>query len=331
MNDYGVDLGTVNTLIYKKNKGIVVNEPSILAVDTLNNKTIAAGREAKAMLGRVPNTISVDYTIQDGVISSYEKASTMLRTYMKRIAQTSFGGSRMMMSIPCRATAVERRAVEDVAYATRAKKVFLIEEPLAAAIGAGIPIFEPKGHMVVDLGGGTTEIAVISLGGVVAYNSLSQAGISFDREIINLIKRDHNILIGEPTAEQLKIRLANIEEYSTMEFMTVSGRDLTKGLPVNIAVSSDDVKDAIMPSVHSIIDGIKYTLEHIDPELSADIIANGIVLTGGTALIKGWAEVIYNTIGVNVEVAPLPMECVASGAGAALDMLDDLKKYNSLV
>lgn len=330
MLDYGVDLGTVNTVIYKKNKGIVVNEPSILAFDTMNNKMIAVGTEAKAMYGRVPETISVDYTIQDGVISSYEKASTMLKEYMKRFTATSFGGARLMMSIPCHSSAVERRAVEDVAYACKAKKVYLIEEPLAAAIGADLPIFEPRGHMVVDLGGGTTEIAVISMGGVVLFNSLSQAGNMFDRDIINIIKRNYNVLIGEPTAERIKIQLANIEEYSTMEFMSVSGRDLTKGLPVNINVSSDDVRDAIMPSVHTIVDGIKFTLEHIDPELATDIIQNGILLTGGSSLIRGWADYIESMIGVKVKNIAQPMECVAQGAGKALDMLDILEKYNSV-
>ncbi len=329
MNDYGVDIGTVNTLIYKKNKGVLVNEPSIIATDTLNNKTLAVGNEAKKMLGRSPSTISVDYTVHDGVINSYDKAANMLRDYFGRIPD-SFGGNRLMVSIPSRATAVEKRAVEDVAYAARAKRVHLIEEPIAAAIGADQNIFEPHGRMIVDIGGGTTEIAVISLGGVVAYNTLTQAGNQFDRDIINLIRRDHNVLIGDPTAEMLKIKLANIEEYSTMEFLSVSGRDLAKGLPVNIAVSSDDIRDAIMPSVHSIIDGIKYTMEHVDPELSSDIISGGILLVGGSSLIHGWDEIIYNSIGVKAEVVPFPLECVAVGAGIAIDMIDELKKYNSL-
>lgn len=331
MNDYGIDLGTVNTLIYKRNKGIIVNEPSIIAVDTYNDKTIAVGKEAKAMWGRVPSTISVDYTIQDGVIASFDKTAKMLKTFVGNTKNGGLGGIRTIMSIPCRATAVERRAVEDAAYAIHAKKVFLIEEPLAAAIGSGLPIFEPCGRMVVDLGGGTAEIAVISLGGVVSYNSLFAAGNQLNHDIISYVRREHNILIGEPTAETLKISLASVEDYGTMDFMTVSGRDLTRGLPVNIAISTDDIREAISPTIQSIVDGIRYTLEHIDPELSADIIDNGILLSGGTSLIPGWPELIYNSIGVQAELSSFPIECVAVGAGNAFDMLEKLKKYNSLI
>ncbi|MDF2685711.1 MAG: cell shape determining protein MreB/Mrl family [Clostridia bacterium] len=329
IDDFGIDLGTVNTLIYKKNKGILINEPSVIAIDSLTNKTIAVGKEAKMMLGRVPNTVSVTYTMQDGVISSFEKTATMLRAFIKRI-KTGFGGMRIVISIPCRATAVERRAVEDVAYAAHAKRVYLIEEPLAAALGTGIPIFEPRGRMVVDMGGGTTEIAVISLGGVVSFNSINCSGNQMNHDVINHIRKTYNVLIGEPTAENLKINLGSVIDYGTMDFMTVSGRDLTEGLPINVAVSSDDVREAMSKTIQGIIDGIKYTLEHIDPELSADIIENGITLTGGCALFKGWTDLIYNTIGVQSEISSTPLECVAVGAGNALDILDKLKQFNSL-
>ena len=328
--DFGVDLGSENTFICKKNKGIIVNEPSVIAVDSVSDRVIAIGREAKQMIGRVPSTIEVEYTIQEGVISSFEKTGLLLSEFIKP-HNVGFGKTRMILSIPCRSTAVERKAVEDVARTCGAKETYVIEEPLAAALGSGIDIFAPNGRMVVDMGAGTTEIAVVSLGSVVSYHYIPSAGKQLNTNIINYVRRVHNVLIGEPTAEALKIKLGTVEDNGENEFMMVSGRELSKGLPVNIEVTSEHIREAIYPGVQSIIEGISYTLEHIDPELSADIISNGILLTGGTAMMPGWAPLIENAIGVKAELSTIPLECVAAGCANAFDVLDGLKKHNAII
>ena len=238
---------------------------------------------------------------------------------------------RQILSIPCRSTAVERKAVEDVARTCGAKETYVIEEPLAAAFGSGIDIFAPNGRMVVDMGAGTTEIAVLSLGSVVSYHYIPSAGKQLNTNIINYVRRVHNVLIGEPTAEALKIKLGTVEDNGENEFMMVSGRELSKGLPVNIEVTSEHIREAIYPGVQSIIEGISYTLEHIDPELSADIISNGILLTGGTAMMPGWAPLIENAIGVKAELSTIPLECVAAGCANAFDVLEELKKHNAII
>ena len=328
--DFGVDLGSENTFICKKNKGIIVNETSVIAVDSVSDRVIAIGREAKQMIGRVPSTIEVEYTIQDGVISSFEKTGLLLSEFIKA-HNVGFGKTRMILSIPCCSTAVERKAVEDVARTCGAKETYVIEEPLAAALGSGIVIFAPNGRMVVDMGAGTTEIAVLSLGSVVSYHYIPSAGKQLNTNIINYVRRVHNVLIGEPTAEALKIKLGTVEDNGENEFMMVSGRELSKGLPVNIEVTSEHIREAIYPGVQSIIEGISYTLEHIDPELSADIISNGILLTGGTSMMPGWAPLIENAIGVKAELSTIPLECVAAGCANAFDVLEELKKHNAII
>ena len=328
--DFGVDLGSENTFICKKNKGIIVNETSVIAVDSVSDRVIAIGREAKQMIGRVPSTIEVEYTIQDGVISSFEKTGLLLSEFIKA-HNVGFGKTRMILSIPCCSTAVERKAVEDVARTCGAKETYVIEEPLAAALGSGIDIFAPNGRMVVDMGAGTTEIAVLSLGSVVSYHYIPSAGKQLNTNIINYVRRVHNVLIGEPTAEALKIKLGTVEDNGENEFMMVSGRELSKGLPVNIEVTSEHIREAIYPGVQSIIEGISYTLEHIDPELSADIISNGILLTGGTSMMPGWAPLIENAIGVKAELSTIPLECVAAGCANAFDVLEELKKHNAII
>ena len=331
MNDYGIDLGTANTLVYRKSKGIIVNEPSLIATDILSEKTIAVGNEAKAMLGRVPQTVSVDYTINDGVISAFDKTEQMLRLFMSEALSSWGNGNRIVMSIPCHSTPVDRRAVKDLGYTLKAKKVFLIEEPLAAALGSNLAVFEPCGRMVVDMGAGTTEIAGFYLGGVVfQYSLYNYGGNQMNQEIVNYIRTQYSILIGEPTAEALKVNLGGVLDTGTVEFMTVSGLNLNKRLPENLVVSSDDIRDAIMPTVKTIVEGIRYTLENIDPEISSDIIANGILLTGGVAMLPNWVDLIEKKLGVKSTLSDYPLESVAIGAGNAFDHMDLLRKYNSL-
>ena len=324
-NDIGIDLGTINTVIYNKNRGIVLNEPSAIAVESFSDKIMAVGREAKMMLGRTPDTVSAVRPLANGVIADFEKTSLMLKEYVK-MTKKSWGSISAVVTVPYKATPVERRAVEDAVISAKVKKVVLIEKPLAAAIGCGLPIFEPKGHMIVDIGGGSTEIAVISLGGIVAETTLEDAGLAMDRNIIAFIRKNYNILIGDQVAEDLKIRLGSVTERELMDFMTVSGRDLVEGLPLSVSVSSDDVREAIMETVYNIIDGIKMTLEKIDPELAADIIENGIILVGGGSMLDGWSELISNETGLKAELAANPLESVAVGAGRALELINDLKK-----
>lgn len=324
-NDIGIDLGTVNTLIYNQNRGIVLNEPSVIALESFSDKLMAVGKEAKMMLGRTPDTVTSVMPLSGGVIADFDKTSQMLREYVKR-TKKGWGSITAVVTVPCKATPVERRAVEDAVLSAHIKKAILIEEPLAAAIGCGIPIFEPKGSMIVDIGGGSTEIAVISLGGIVAETSLEQSGLMMDRDIIAYIRKKFNILIGDLVAEDLKINLGSVTEKEVMDFMTVSGRDLIEGLPLSVSVSSDDVREAILGSVYAIIDGIKQTLEKIDPELASDIIGNGIVLVGGGTLMNGWSELIYKETGLRTELATSPLENVAVGAGRALGLLKELEK-----
>lgn len=325
VNDVGIDLGTVNTVIYNKNRGIVLNEPSAIAVESFSDKIMAVGREAKMMLGRTPDTMTAVRPLENGVIADFEKTSLMLREYVK-MTKKSWGSTSAVVTVPYKATPVERRAVEDAVISAKIKKVVLIEDSLAAAIGCGLPIFEPKGHMIVDIGGGSTKIAVISLGGIVAETTLDDSGLTMDRNIIAYIRKNYNILIGDQVAEELKINLGSITEREVMDFMTVSGRDLIEGLPLSVSVSSDDIYEAITETVYNIIDGIKITLEKIDPELAADIIENGIVLVGGGSLLNGWSELIFKETGLKAELAASPLESVAVGAGRALELLGDLKK-----
>ena len=323
--DIGIDLGTANTLVYLKGKGIVMREPSVVAVDTKTNDVRSVGHEAKAVIGRTPGNIVAVRPLKDGVIADFEITANMLGQFIKKVCGNSlFVRPRVVICIPSGVTEVERRAVKDAAFNAGAKQVNLIEEPMAAAIGAGLPISEPSGSMVVDIGGGTSEVAVISLGGIVASRSVRVGGDEFDQSIIAYIKRKYNLLIGERTAEQIKIEIGSAYELDQETSMEIKGRNLVDGLPKNIVVHSEEVREALDESLQKITDAIKETLERTPPELSADIIDHGIMLTGGGALLRGLDQLINRETGIDVHVAENPLDCVAVGAGAVLDHLDIL-------
>ena len=323
--DIGIDLGTANTLVYLKGKGIIMREPSVVAVDTKTDKVKGVGHEAKAMIGRTPGSIVAVRPLKDGVIADFDTTATMLERFLKQACGKSlFFRPRVVICIPSGVTEVERRAVKQASLAAGARQVSVIEEPMAAAIGAGLPISEPVGSMIVDIGGGTSEVAVISLGGIVAARSVRVGGDAFDRSIIAYIKRKYNLLIGDRTAEEVKIQIgsaAPMEEETSME---IKGRNLVDGLPKNIVVHSEDVRAALLECLEKITSAIKETLERTPPELSADIIDRGITLTGGGALLRGLDQLIQSETGIDVHVAEDPLDCVAKGAGAVLDHVDVL-------
>ncbi len=325
INDIGIDLGTCNTRIYTKAKGLILNEPSVIAMESFSNRLMAVGEEARQMLGRTPDTVTASRPLADGVIANFEKTSVMLSSFLSRIKRP-FTPIRAVVTVPYRSTAVERKALEDVMVSAKVKKVHLLDDPLAAAIGLNLPLFEPSGHMIVDIGGGTTEISVVSLGGIVAETTCGFSGIQMDKDIVSYVRKTYNILIGDQIAEEIKIKLGAAIERETVDFMTVSGRDLIDGLPLNLTISSDEVYIAMKDSLDGIIDAIKQTLERVDPELAADIIQNGIILIGGGSQLPGWSEFIYRETGVSTEVAVNALDCIAIGAGRAATMLDKLKQ-----
>ena len=325
--DIGIDLGTANTLVFVKGKGIVIREPSVVAVDQKYNppRVVAVGTEAKEMIGRTPGSITAVRPLKDGVIADFDITADMLKAFIKKVTKNSpLARVRVMICIPSGVTGVERNAVNDAARSAGAKYVSLIEEPMAAAIGAGLPISEPTGSMIVDIGGGTAEIAVISLGGIVASRSVRMAGDMFDQAIIAFIKRKYNLLIGERTAEQIKIEIGSAYPMDPEMTMEIKGRNLVDGLPKNIVVHSEDVREALLECLVKITSAIKETLERTPPELSADIIDHGITLTGGGALLRGLDQLIQSETGIDVHVAEDPLDCVAKGAGAVLDHVDVL-------
>ena len=323
--DIGIDLGTANTLVFMKGKGIVMREPSVVAVDVRSDTVLAVGSQAKEMIGRTPGSIVAVRPLKDGVIADFDITATMLKHFIRKAVKASlFSKPRVVVCIPSGVTEVERRAVEDAARQAGAAEVDLIEEPMAAAIGAGLPISEPTGSMIVDIGGGTAEIAVISLGGIVASRSVRMAGDMFDQAIIAFIKRKYNLLIGERTAEQIKIEIGSAYPMDPEMTMEIKGRNLVDGLPKNIVVHSEDVREALLECLVKITSAIKETLERTPPELSADIIDHGITLTGGGALLRGLDQLIQSETGIDVHVAEDPLDCVAKGAGAVLDHVDVL-------
>jgi len=327
--DMAVDLGTANTLIYVKGKGIVLREPSVVAVkeDGRYKKVLAAGEEAKRMLGRTPGNIKAIRPLKEGVIADFEVAEAMLRYFIRKIHNRRFlVRPRVIIGIPSRTTQVERRAVKESAESAGAREVYLIEEPMAAAIGAGLPITEPTASMVVDIGGGTTEIAVISLAGIVYSNTVKVAGDKIDEAIMQYIKRKYNLLIGESTAEQIKIKIGNVLPEPPYETMPIKGRDLISGIPKTITVSSDEIKDAIDENIQVIVRSIKEALEQTPPELAADIVDRGIVLTGGGALLKNLDKLIQEETKLPVMVAEDPLCSVVLGCGKALDNIEVLKE-----
>ena len=323
--DIGIDLGTANTLVFMKGKGIVMREPSVVAVDVRTEDVLAVGTQAKEMIGRTPGSIVAVRPLKDGVIADFDVTATMLKHFIRKaLHNSSFSRPRVVVCIPSGVTEVERRAVEDAARQAGAKDVELIEEPMAAAIGAGLPVAEPTGSMVVDIGGGTAEVAVISLGDIVTSVSVRVAGDKFDEAIISYVKKKYNLLIGERTAEQIKIEIGSAYALDPEMTMEIKGRNLVDGLPKNIVVHSEDVREALLECLVKITSAIKETLERTPPELSADIIDRGITLTGGGALLRGLDQLIQSETGIDVHIAEDPLDCVAKGAGAVLDHVDVL-------
>lgn len=332
--DIGIDLGTANTLVCVKGEGIVIREPSVVAVDVRTKRVKAVGNEAKLMIGRTPGSIVAVRPLKDGVIADFDITADMLKEFIFRAGKTNaFTRTRVIICIPSGVTDVERRAVDNAARSAGAKYVSLIEEPMAAAIGAGLPVGEPTGSMVVDIGGGTSEVAVISLGDIVTSRSARVAGNSFDEAIIGYIKKKYNLLIGERTAEEIKINIGSAYPYEGEGAMDVKGRNLMDGLPKNIEVTSEEVREALADPVNAVLDAIRVTLEKTPPELSADIIDHGIMLTGGGALLRGLDKLIASETRMPVHVAENPLDCVVDGTALCLesDVLNimDLKNYNS--
>ena len=332
--DIGIDLGTANTLVCIKGKGIVMREPSVVAVDVKNEAVMAVGSEAKEMIGRTPGSIVAVRPLKDGVIADFDVTAAMLKRFIRDALKGSmFSRARVMICIPSGVTEVESRAVHDAAVQAGAKDVDLIEEPMAAAIGSGLPVFDASGSMVVDIGGGTSEVAVISLGDIVTAQSVRVAGDDMDDSIISFVRKKHNLLIGERTAEQIKIQLGSAFEYENEGKMEVRGRNLVDGLPKNITITSAEVREALSDVANSIVDAIKGTLEKTPPELASDIIDRGIMLTGGGALLRGLDKLITNDTGIAVTIAENPLDCVVEGTlrrlemGMTMDYFDRRKRY----
>jgi rod shape-determining protein MreB len=320
--DIGIDLGTANTLVFVKGKGIVIREPSVVAVDERTNpKTVVAvGADAKRMIGRTPGSITAVRPLKDGVIADFDMTSDMLKEFIRRaISGSPFNRARVMICIPSGVTEVERRAVHDAAKSAGARYVSLIEEPMAAAIGAGLPVLEATGSMIVDIGGGTSEVAVISLGDIVTSKSVKMAGDNFDEAIISYVKSNFNLLIGERTAEDIKVKLGSAYPYEGEAAMEIKGRNLMDGLPKSVEITSEQVRDALAPSVDQILDSIRYTLDRTPPELAADICERGIMLTGGGALLRGFDRYISEETNMPVYVAKNPLDCVVNGTGICLE------------
>lgn len=323
--DLAVDLGTANTLVYERGRGIVLNEPSVVAIDTRVGRPVAVGLEAKRMLGRTPSHIQAIRPLKDGVIADFDVCEKMLRYFIHRVHQRRFAKPRMVICIPSGITGVEMRAVQDAAQYAGAGKVHIIEEPMAAAIGAGLPVHEPTGNMIVDIGGGTTEVAVISLGGIVTSQSIRIGGDELDEAIINFARKEFDLALGERTAEELKIALGSAYPLDQELRAEVRGRDLRSGLPKTVVMTTQEVRDAIEEPVSAICDAVKVTLDKTPPELAADIMEQGIYLSGGGALLKGLEIRLARETGMPVKVARNPLFAVAIGSGQCLEEFDALK------
>ena len=323
--DLAVDLGTANTLVYERGRGIVLNEPSVVAIDTRVGRPVAVGLEAKRMLGRTPSHIQAIRPLKDGVIADFDVCEKMLRYFIHRVHQRRFAKPRMVICIPSGITGVEMRAVQDAAQYAGAGKVHIIEEPMAAAIGAGLPVLEPTGNMIVDIGGGTTEVAVISLGGIVTSQSIRIGGDELDEAIINFARKEFDLALGERTAEELKIALGSAYPLDQELRAEVRGRDLRSGLPKTVVMTTQEVRDAIEEPVSAICDAVKVTLDKTPPELAADIMEQGIYLSGGGALLKGLEIRLARETGMPVKVARNPLFAVAIGSGQCLEEFDALK------
>src|SRR5215217_1852869 len=328
--DVAVDLGTANTLVFVRGQGIVVSEPSVVAVDSSTGAVHAVGDDAKRMIGRTPATISAIRPLRHGVIADFEVTEQMLRHFIRRVHRSRFAHPRVIMCAPSGITDVEKRAIVEASLSAGARQVSLIEEPIAAAIGAGIAIEEPVGNMVVDIGGGTSEVAVISLGGIVISRSLRVGGYELDEAISAFVRRRHGLAIGERTAEDIKLEIGSAHPLPAELVMDVRGRELVSGLPKNVAMTSEEVRHALADPVVAIVDAVKGTLEQTPPELAADISERGIVLAGGGSLLQGFKERLRDETGMPVEHADSPLTCVAVGSGLALEEFDAIARSDRM-
>ena len=323
--DMAVDLGTANTLVYVRGRGIVLSEPSVVAIDQATGDVHAVGLEAKRMLGRTPGTISAIRPLKDGVIADFDVTEQMLRHFIQKVHQHRFAHPRVVVCVPSGVTGVEKRAVEEATLSAGARQAYLIEEPMAAAIGAGLPVAEPTGNMIVDIGGGTTEVAVISLGGIVVSQSLRVGGDEMDEAIINHIKREYKLLIGNQTAEEIKLEVGSAFPLKEEVQAEVRGRDMLSGLPKTVILSSEEVRHALEDPVMQIIDAIKSTLDKTPPELAADIMDRGIVLAGGGALLQGLDQRLRQETHMPTHLAESPLTCVAVGSGRSLEEFEAMR------
>lgn len=317
--DLGIDLGTANTLVYERRQGITLNEPSLVVRNRKNGQVLAIGQEASEMMGKTPEGLQLLRPIRNGVITSFQGTVALLKYFIKSAAKNTMSRIRVVICVPCSITEVERRAVSEAAQSAGAKEVYLLEEPLAAAIGCGIDISEPHGSMIVNVGAGMTEVAVVSLGGIVVSHSIRVSGGTFDNAIVQYIKRRYNLSIGDVTAEQIKCTIGSVYFHKELGKMDINGRDMISGLPKNITVTVDEIREALKENAEEIVDAVKVALEKTPPELASDIVESGIVLAGGGAKLKGLGRLINVSTDIPVYIAENPMECVAVGAGKALD------------
>lgn len=330
VNDIAVDLGTANTLIHVKGEGIVLNEPSVVAVDKASGRVLAIGLEAKRMLGRTPESIEAVRPMKDGVIADVDVTEVMLRHFLKQVtAKRVFRiKPRVVVGVPSGITELERRAVRSSAMSAGAKEVFMVAEPMAAAIGVGLPVETPTGNMVIDIGGGTTEIAVIALAGIVSNTSIRVGGDEFDAAVVTFLRKNYNLLIGEPTAEAIKIQIGSAFEVGEEREMDVKGRDLVSGIPKTVHVTSQEIRECIQEPIQSVVEAVRRALEITPPELASDIVDRGIVMTGGGALIRGLDRLIQHETNLPIHVDEEPLSCVVRGVGR---ILDDLQKYRTVL
>ena len=325
--DMAVDLGTANTLVYVRGRGIVLNEPSVVALNTNNGQVVAVGVEAKRMIGRTPGNIVAVRPLKDGVIADFDVTERMLRYFIQKVhRRTRMAKPRIVVAVPSGITGVEQSAVKEAGHQAGARKVYIIEEPMAAAIGAGLPVHEPTGNMVVDIGGGTTEVAVISLGGIVTAQSIRVGGDELDNAIIQYVKKEYSLLLGERTAEEIKMAIGSAFPMPDEPHAEIRGRDLVTGLPKTIVVSSEEIRKSLEEPVNAVVDAVKTTLDKCPPELSGDIMDRGIVLTGGGALLKGLDERLRHETGMPIHIADRPLDCVALGSGKCVEEFEALQQ-----
>ena len=329
--DLAIDLGTANTLIYARGHGVVLDEPSVVAINATDGRPVAVGMEAKRMMGRTPNHIKVIRPLKDGVIADFEVCEKMLRYFIQKVSSSKWSKPRMVICVPSGITGVEQRAVQDAAeYAGARKPVHIIEEPMAAAIGADMPVHEPSGNMIVDIGGGTTEVAVISLGGIVTAQSIRVAGDELDEAILQYVKKEFSLAIGDRTAEEIKIQMGSAWPLEFELSADIRGRDLISGLPRTIEVSTEQIREAVAEPISAIVDAVKTTLDKTPPELAADIMEDGITITGGGALLGGLAQRLEHETGMPIRIADEPLYSVVIGSGRALENIDAMRGLMSL-